>query len=280
MTQPKLIRYNLKDRGRKFTGKDRNFNIKAICDAVNSPECQERVAARDMQGYLGHWPRVRFGMNATEGGIAEGKTHAVEAAIVTTHLKAFDDGTIEHRTEFLDTASGQIAAKMFASKVGGFSSAIDPSAPCFYAFDYVASPNYLANSFRGVTLDDAIGGGAGDLTYDDVFQAEQNEHVQALNSILDSIEAERTSVNAVIERLTEENEQLLSMLARTGMSAGAVLDSAAIRPLAIPVAPVQRLQRDRDMFRACALPAFTAPDGDKHAGHSPLYERTMQRFTR
>jgi len=279
MTQPQLIRYNLKDRGRKFTGQDRNFNIKAICDAVNSPECQERVEARDMQGYLGHWPRVRFGMSATEGGIADGKAHAVEAAIVTTHLKAFSDGTIEHRTEFLDTASGQIAAKMFSSKIGGFSSAIDPAAPRFYAFDYVANPNFLANSFRGVALDDAFGGSAC-LTYDDVFQAEQNEHAQALNSILDSIEAERTSVNAVIERLTEENEQLLSMLARTGMSAGAVLDSAAIRPVSISTAPVQRLQRDRDMFRTCALPAFTAPDGDKHAEHSPLYERTMQRFTR
>lgn len=279
MIQPQLIRYNLKDRGRKFTGKDRNFNIKAICDAVNSPECQERVAARDMQGYLGHWPRIRFGMNATEGGIAEGKTHAVEAAIVTTHLKAFDDGTIEHRTEFLDTASGQIAAKMFASKVGGFSSAIDPSAPCFYAFDYVASPNYLANSFRGVTLDDAFGGGAGDLTYDDVFQAEQNEHVQALNSILDSINAERSTTSAVIDRLTEENEQLLSMLARTGMSAGVVLDSTAIRPLSVSVATADRLQRDKAAFRACALPGFVAPPDKQDAERSPLHERLLNRFT-
>lgn len=279
MPQPQLIRYNLKDRGRKFTGQDRNFNIKAICDAVNSPECQERVAARDMQGYLGHWPRVRFGMSATEGGIAGGKAHAVEAAIVTTHLKAFSDGTIEHRTEFLDTASGQIAAKMFSSKIGGFSSAIDPAAPRFYAFDYVANPNYLANSFRGVALDDAFGGAAC-LTYDDVFQAEQDEHAQALNSILDSIEAERHGTSAVIERQAEEIEQLLSMLARAGMDAGAVLDSAAVRPLVVSVEPAQRLQRDRNVFRTCRLPGFVAPPSEDPPADDPLYDRMVQRFAR
>lgn len=278
MVQPQLIRYNLKDRGRKFTGQDRNFNIKAICDAVNSPECQERVEARDMQGYLGHWPRVRFGMSTTEGGIAGGKAYAVEAAIVTTHLKAFGDGTIEHRTEFLDTPSGQIAAKMFASKVGGFSSVIDPSVPRFQALDYVANPNYLANSFRGVALDDAFGG-ATCLTYDDVFQAEQHERVQALNLILDSIEAERHSTSAVIERQAEEIEQLISMLTRTGVSAGAVLDSAAVRPLVVSVEHAQRLQRDREVFRSeRSLPGFVAPPKDDAPQADPLYARTVQRF--
>jgi len=278
-----LIRYNLKDRGRRHTGQPRNFNIRAICDAVNSPECQERVLARDMCGYLGHWPRVRFGLDATEGGIADGKAHAVEPAIVTTHLKAFDDGTIEHRTEFLDTASGQIAAKMFANKVGGFSSAIDQTKPKFVAFDYVANPNYVTNSFRGVALDDALGGGVGELTYDDVYAAEQQEREQTIICLLDSLHAERDQACETIEHLRAENEQLLSLLAAKGAEPAAVLDAAHIAPLAVDIAPIERMRRDAALFRgAASLPQFAEPHQAQPslAEKVPLYGRLRNQFLR
>jgi len=277
-----LIRYNLKERGRRHTGQPRNFNIRAICDAVNSPECQERVAARDMCGYLGHWPRVRFGLDATEGGIADGKAHAVEPAIVTTHLKAFDDGTIEHRTEFLDTASGQIAAKMFANKVGGFSSAIDQTKPKFVAFDYVANPNYVTNSFRGVALDDALGGGIIELTYDDVYAAEQQEREQTIICLLDSLHAERDQACETIEHLRAENEQLLSLLSAKGNEA-AVLDTAHITPLAVGVEPIERMRRDAALFRGTAsLPQFVEPHTAQPdlAEKIPLYGRLRNQFMR
>jgi len=278
-----LIRYNLKERGRSHTGQSRNFNIRAIVDAVNSPECQERVAARDMCGYLGHWPRVRFGLEATEGGIADGRVHAVEPAIVTTHLKAFDDGTIEHRTEFLDTASGQIASKMFANKVGGFSSAIDQRRPKFVAFDYVANANYIANSFRGVVLDDAWGGNVGGLTYDDVYAAEQDEKAQAMIALLDGARHERDRANEVIERLSAENEQLLSILAKKGGDPGAVLDAVAVAPIAVSIDPVERMRRDAAAFRnAGSLPQFVEPKGGSAdpSEHMPLYGRLRGMFTR
>ena len=149
-----VIRYNLKDRGRQHTGQHRNFNIKAICDAINGPACQEMVASRGMLGFYGHLPRVRYGMAPVEGGIEGGKYAPVEPAIVTTYLKADYDGNVEHRAQFLDTAAGRLAAKLWEEKVGGFSSAIDQSRPEFYGFDYVAQPNYLNNSFRGIALDE------------------------------------------------------------------------------------------------------------------------------
>jgi len=90
--QTPLITYNLKERGRKHRGVERNFNIPKIVAAVNSPACQERVQNRDMIGFYGHWPRVKFGMNPAEGGIADGKAQAVEPALVTTHLVAHSDG--------------------------------------------------------------------------------------------------------------------------------------------------------------------------------------------
>ena len=60
--ETKIITYNLKDRGRQYRGKERNFNIRAIVDAINSPECQERVKNRDMHGFYGHLTRVKCGM--------------------------------------------------------------------------------------------------------------------------------------------------------------------------------------------------------------------------
>ncbi|SET41399.1 hypothetical protein SAMN05216326_12565 [Nitrosomonas marina] len=221
------IRYSLKDRGRQYTGKVRNFNIRALFDFVNSDACQETVESRGMIGYYGHWPRVRFGMDPTEGGLDNGKPVPVEPAFVTTHLKMFDDGMVEHVAEFFDTASGKLAEKLFFdSKTGGFSSAIDASINKFYGFDYVIEPNFLNNSFRGVTLDDAMGGSLGELTYDDVYAAECEEYARNMMALLDSIKGEREASSETIERLQQDNEQLMSFLASHNVDAAAVLDSS------------------------------------------------------
>lgn len=267
------IRYNLKDRGRQHTGQARSFNIRAVCDAINGPACQERVATRGMPGYYGHLPRIRFGMRPAEGGVDGGKYVPVEPAFVTTHLKADYDGNVEHRAEFLDTTSGLLAKKLFDSKMGGFSSAIDAGRPEFFGMDFVLEPNYLGNSHRGIVLDDASS-----MTYDDVAAAEQDENARGMIFLLDSIEAERTLSSAVIDRLTEENEQLLSMLARTGVSAGAVLDSAAVRPLLVSVEAVDRMRRDKAAFDGCVLPGFVAPPDKREPEKSLLHERLLTRF--
>jgi hypothetical protein len=162
-----VIKYNLKERGRQFRGFARkNLDYAAIATAINSPACQECVKNRDMLGYFGHWPRVKFGMVPQEGGIdyAKGKPFFVEPALVTTFLQADANGNIEHKAEFLGTDSGQVAAKMFLSRVGGFSSAIDVIKPEFFGFDYVQEPNYTTN--RGYALDDVRG-----MTPDDVDAA-------------------------------------------------------------------------------------------------------------
>lgn len=277
-TETKLIRYNLRDRGRTLTGQARNFDIRAICDAVNSPECQERVAARDMVGYLGHWPRVRFGLDATEGGIAEGKAHAVEPAIVTTHLRASYDGTVEHRTEFLDTPPGQIAERMFENRVGGFSSAIDEARPRFVAFDYVANPNYTNNSFRGVVLDDALSGPSGPLTYDQVLAAERDEQAQTYIMLLDSLRLAREQAAWAIDRLQAENEQLLSALSARGIDKSAVLDAVPRLPVAVPVDPADRMARDVAAFRAVAHLPVVVPPRDAPTDDDRAYAALLARF--
>src|SRR5258708_18352055 len=154
-----IIRYNLTERGRTYRGKERSFDIPRIVAAINSGACQEKVKHRDMLGYYGHWPRVKFGMNPAEGGVVDGKAVRVEPAIVTTYLKALDDGTVEHQEEFLDNDAGKLAYNLYKSKAGGFSSAIDEfrrSGPEFYGFDYVLEPNYSTNRGYDIALDSAL----------------------------------------------------------------------------------------------------------------------------
>lgn len=277
-----VIRYNLKDRGRQHTGQKRNFNIRAIADAINSPATQETVAARGMLGYYGHAPRIRFGLAPVEGGFEQGKYKVVQPAIVTTHLRADYDGNVEHRAEFLDTEDGALAAKLWGSKVGGFSSAIDEGKPAFYGFDYVAQPNFLGNSFRGAALD-GVGQGAGDIvTYDSIYAVEQVELAtgHAMAALLDSIHVERGAANAVIERLQLENEQLISALVSAGRNPSAVLDDVGgIRPALIDRDRADRLLRDRAFFHESPLPAMAAlPDKGKLAAPDYAEQRLLNRW--
>lgn len=275
------ITYSLKDRGRKHTGQPRNYNIRALFDYINSPECQETVESRGMTGYYGHWPRIRFGMHPSEGGLDSGKPVPVEPAFVTTHLSMTMDGVIEHVAEFLDTASGKLAEKLFFdNQVGGFSSAIDEDARKFFGFDYVIQPNYLQNSFRGVTLDDAMGGNTGDLTYDDVYAAEQQEYFQTIESLLDSAAAERALSNETIERLKEENDKLLSYLARYKVDPSAVLDSAdSGKPLLVSLDSVRLLEKDiQDFHGSRSLPRFD--DASSGNDKDDIYDNIKDHFLR
>ena len=264
------IKYNLKDRGRQYRGKERRFNIKAIVDSINGAECQERVKNRDMLGYYGHWPRVKFGMNPAEGGLDDGRPSVVEPALVTTHLHALDDGTIEHEAEFLGTDSGQVAAKLYASRTGGFSSAIDQIKPEFFGFDYVLEPNYSTN--RGYTLDDVSGMSAADID-----AAIYDEEIRGMMRLLDAAHVERERANGIIEHLRAENEQLLSMLATPEEIRA--FDSAKTSVVATGKDPMRRLQRDAEFFRTAALPQVDVKGGATGEVKMPdLYYRMMDRF--
>lgn len=276
--ETKIIKYNLKDRGRKYRGRDRNFDIDAIVKAINSPACQERVRKRDMLGYYGHWPRIKFGILPAEGGIESGKPAIVEPALVTTLLRAYPDGTVEHRAEFLDTDSGKIAARLFQNRVGGFSSAIDAAAPAFYGFDYVFEPNYSTN--RGWALD---GVNANDMTLDDVEAAIKGEQLRGVMRLLERYEAAIDMANERIEKLSEENEQLLSAAA-AGREAEA-LDSVNVGTLGRGRTMADRFREDAAFFRGFRgsdLPKFAEEGTEKRkevdiAEAHPIFGRLLGR---
>ncbi|WP_141246897.1 MULTISPECIES: hypothetical protein [Halomonas] len=253
MQQPPLIKYNLKERGRQFRGVERNFDIPAIVASVNSPATQERVATRGMLGYFGHWPRVRFGMEPAEGGMADGKAQAVEPAVVTTHLRAYDDGTIEHQTEFLDTATGQLASRMYANRVGGFSSAIDPRKPELYGFDWVNDPNYSTNRGYDLVLDSVT---SGEMSFDDVLAAEHADQMDAMNRLFEMMDASMRLALDSAARFERENSELLDLLSKHEEAGKAVLTDSAATPRDV----TKQLERDRQFFMDSALPRFQDPE--------------------
>jgi hypothetical protein len=279
MHQPPLITYNLKDRGRQFRGQERNFNIKALCDSINGGATQERVKSRGMLGYFGHLPRKLAGLEPVESLVVGGKYNEIEHAIVTTHLKAFPDGTIEHQTEFLDSEPGERSARYYNQKIGGFSSAIDQGKNEFFGFDYVIDPNYLTN--RGFTLDsvglafDSVDGDA--PTLDQVVEAMLKEEGESLLAIIEQRNAQIAQMAQALDSATIDNEQLLSILA--SKNTNMVLDSAGIAPLSVSLDSANRLIRDTELFKQTAkLPGFIEPTSGEMVKADEAYNTLISRI--
>lgn len=264
-----LIRYNVTQRGRTHRGKDRNFDLRALVSLVNSPEIQERVKNRDMLGYYGHWQRMKFGMMPPETAIVDGKTVNIEPAIVTTYLRAEPDGTIEHRSEFLDNAPGKIAARLHKSRTGGFSSAIHATprgnvdvATLFAGFDYVLEPNYTTN--RGYVFDSA--GMAADGSVFDFVMQEYNQSAAHMAALYDSLQGDHMMAMQTVQRLQEENEQMLSMLAAgTGRAVLDGVDLSGVAPRMVSKQATSHFAATAAMFRAAKLTGLESlpdPKGD------------------
>lgn len=285
--QTEVITYNLAERGRKYRGKDRHFNIAAVVAAINSPATQERVRKRDMLGYYGHWPRIKFGMDPAEGGLENGVPSLVEPAIVTTYLHANDDGTIEHRAEFLQTESGKVAEKLYESHVGGFSSAIIDNAlrTEFYGFDYVNEPNYSTN--RGWTLDSTNGhyldSAGNEVDETEVQAAAYAEQVRTIKALLDSVTAERAVYEKAIADLRAENDELIDELTKKKKAEAeeAQLDSVVKEHCN---EEFERMKADAAFFDAVPkLPQLaekekTEPEGSK-VESDPYLSRLLNRFS-
>jgi len=271
-----VIQYNLNDRGRELTGKPRHFNIDKVAAFINGARTQERIQKRDMFGYYGHWPRVKFGMMPPEGGIYQGKLVKLEPAISTIHLKAFPDGTIEHEEEFLETDAGRTAQKMFESKKGGFSSALSEVEGRFFGFDYVNEPNFDDN--RGYVLDAATDDGGAIL--DDAVIADYNQNLHGMLALLDSAQASLGDARSdheraltVIARLEEENEQYLAMLAGRQVS----LDSAGSLPMMVSKAGLNAMRENAAEFKRAILPSIVVPDQPEGRGVDNLVNRLLRR---
>jgi hypothetical protein len=266
-----LITYNLTDRERSYTGNERNFNLKQIAKVINSPETQERVRLRDMLGYYGHWARTRFGMYPNEGDAVQ----QIEPAIVTTFLEADDDGTIRHKAEFLGTKAGRIAEQLFKSRTGGFSSAIDENKPAFFGFDYVLSPNFSGNRGYELALDSTGKTDIKSVTLDDMIIAESNEQIDDLLSTITNLNAANTLALDSLNRLAEENEELLSMLTKYELSKSTkpAFDGIGQAAFSTSKHPANRILDDINYFKTAHLPKFAEPKTEINSATSRFFNR-------
>jgi hypothetical protein len=257
------IRYNVNERGRQHRGQDRHFDTRALAALINSPAVQEQVRNRDLVGYYGHWQRMRFGMRPPETVIVDGKSVNIEPAVVTTYLRAEADGTIEHRTEFLDTASGKVARRLSKSKTGGFSSAIDATQRgsqhiphLFAGFDYVLEPNYTTN--RTFLFDSAQAAADGSIF--DFVMADHYKNTERMAALYDSLQGDHMMAMQTIQRLMEENESLLSAAA-TGRAVFDGVGLDAIAPRLVSKVATDHFARTAAMFKNAALaPLDKLPD--------------------
>lgn len=227
MLKTKMITYNVHDRGRKALGVDRLFDTVALAKLINGPAVQERVKLGDLKGYYGHLPRQIFGMATREVGFLDGQAVAMPIALRTTYLSADDQGNITHQAEFLDTVWGKEAAANYESQSGGFSSAIDvasrgsPSIPTdFHGFDYVLEPNYTTNRGHRAMLDAVAAGGV--QTDDlvallDAAMADSAAMLTNKNALFDSLAAQHRMALDALERVSRENDLLISRLASEAM---------------------------------------------------------------
>lgn len=271
MLQTEMITYNVRERGRKHLGQNRNFDTVALAALINGPAVQERVKHGDMLGYFGHWPRIKLGMNPSEGGVIDGKVVSIPPALRTIELSADKDGNVSHRAEFLDTNEGRIAERMFQSKAGGFSSAIDAVpgtspqvARDFWGFDYVFSPNYSTNRGHKVVLD-GIGDGEEAAEFLALLDAAVGESTQAasiMTAMFDSLSRQHTQALEAMERLAHENDALIGRLASGNtrvLDSMGLLEDVRMAPIrGEPGADFERF-RGADLSRLQAMPTASEP---------------------
>lgn len=210
-----IIRYNLKERMRRFNGSPRNFDIPRLVANINSQAMQERVKLGDLHGYYGHWARTKFGAEPKEGGVVDGKIVNLEPCFRTIYLKAYDDGTVEHQAEFFDNDPGRKAYAQSKENSGGFSSVILGRDHSFHGFDYVLFPNYSANRPYSITLDCANDDVEPVVLVIDEVETKngiapelQGEYIEYLLDSIDQLKADKI-------HLQIENQQLAATLQET-----------------------------------------------------------------
>lgn len=218
-----LIKFNLKERGRKYRGQDRNFDIKNLVKAINSDETQERVKLGDLTGFYGHYWRLKFGAEPKEGGVLDGQIVNLEPCFRTTKLKAYDDGTVEHVAEFFPTDSGYKAWEQLQAKTGGFSSVITKSSNYeFHGFDFVREPNFTHN--RPYTLDDT-----GEVAVDvcEIFVLDEDKSNKELKARIEYLMDCIADLKLDNETLKRDNSLMLDSLNFSQEQSSLLVDEVA-----------------------------------------------------
>lgn len=284
-----IISYNLNERGRNYTGQDRDIDIEATMRLINSPATQEAVRKGDFNGYLGHVFREKYGLAVPETVTEGGRTVALEPACKTVFLKCLPDGTLQHQQEFMDTASGRVGARIFKSGNWGFSSVFHApevngkrTPVRYYGMDFVRSPNYDTNRGYDTMLDSTEAGAmsAGGFVQDYADMMDSvDQALAASEAKVKASEEHATSVSEAYLHQCQVNDDLVERCARLEAKVkeqgggGAMLDSVAPNKLERGSAYLpsrgQEMLDSATRFMAAELPCDKVdpePEDDKTTG--------------
>lgn len=216
------ITFNCNDRKRFHTGRNRQYDLRAVNLLINDKVVQERVQHRDIFGYFGHWIREEFGVQPQEGGIIDGKIVIPEPALNIIELSADDKGNISFKVEFLDTPMGRMAKRLYLNKKGGFSivwrfASKFPSPKQypyeFFGFDFVIAPNFSGN--RGYAMDSANSGDdLEDMAMDSTEGIGAMQSVIGLTRLVDSLQNSQELMEDTIARQQATIDELVLLNAR------------------------------------------------------------------
>ncbi|POA45615.1 hypothetical protein C1893_23465 [Pseudomonas sp. MPR-ANC1] len=231
-----VIRYNLNDIKRNFTGQKRAIDIDAAMRLFNGAALQESIRKGDIYGYIGHQYREKYTLDVPETVMVDGVPVVLEPACRTIYLKCYPTGDVEHEQEFLDTAPGRVGARLWDSKAYGFSSAI--YAPeenglrvpkGYFGMDLVRAPNYDNNRGYAVMLDSVA---PGVFTAVDTFPTESAALLDSVDNMIKESDAFAAGLSNDIlkqykinDELNEYNARLLERLHQAKIEAP-MLDSA------------------------------------------------------
>lgn len=214
-----VIRYNLNDTGRDFTGTRRHVDVDAAMRLFNGVVTQEMVRKGDIVGYVGHQYRLlKTGLDVPETVIVDGKEVVLEPAMRTVYLKCYPNGDVEHEQEFLDTASGRVAQRLWESKAYGFSSAIH--APTdeatglrvpmgYFGMDLVRGPNYDTNRGYTVMLDSVGAADQGGQALSD-----HAAMLDAVDRMIKESDAHAAEISVAYLAQCKLNDELIDNIAR------------------------------------------------------------------
>lgn len=196
-----VIRYNLNDIKRSFTGQKREIDIDAAMRLFNGAALQESIQKGDVYGYIGHQYREKYGLDVPETVMVDGVSVVLEPCVRTIHLKCYPTGDVEHEQEFLDTAPGRVGMRLWDSKAYGFSSAIFAPEESglrvpkgYFGMDLVRAPNYDNNRGYAVMLDSVS---PGVFAAVDTFPSESA-------ALLDSVDAMIKASDTFAEGLSKD----------------------------------------------------------------------------
>lgn len=269
-----VIRYNLNDIKRSFTGQKRAIDIDAAMRLFNGAALQESIRKGDIYGYIGHQYREKYTLDVPETVMVDGVPVVLEPACRTIYLKCYPTGDVEHEQEFLDTAPGRVGARLWDSKAYGFSSAI--YAPeenglrvpkGYFGMDLVRAPNYDNNRGYAVMLDSVSPGVFSPV---DTFPTESAALLDSVDNMIKESDAFAEGLSNDIlkqykinDELLEHNARLLERLAQAKIEAP-MLDSApAVMERGINMDPGTAMLDSANRFMArTELPGYQ-PEPEK-----------------